>query len=70
MRPRDARAILFVVTTSLLVLILSLVLLRNYLASLAILGAWLAIVMTRPRMLRVMRRLRGEPDWSGYYKDR
>ena len=70
MRPRDARAILFVVTTSLVVLVLSLVLLRSYLGSVAILGAWLAIVMTRPRMLRVMRRLRGEPDWSGYYKDR
>jgi len=26
-------------------------------------------VLTRPRMLRVYRRLRGEPDWGGYFKD-
>ena len=50
-------------------LVLSALLIRNVVASLGLTGAYAAIVFTRPRMLRVFRRLRGSPDWSGYYKN-
>lgn len=69
MRPRDLRAILFCAATILVVFALSAVLLRNYLATIALTAAWAALVLTRPRMQRVFRRLRGEPDWSGYFKN-
>jgi hypothetical protein len=42
---------------------------RNYLASVGLAAAYAAVIFTRPRMLRVFRRLRGDPDWSGYYKN-
>ena len=61
MRPRDARAIAFGAATTILVLILSAVLIRNSFASLGLTAAYAAIVFTRPRMLRVFRRLRGSP---------
>ncbi|MCR5878158.1 hypothetical protein [Phenylobacterium sp. J367] len=69
MRPRDLRAILFCTATTVLLFALSYLAFRNYLASLALTGAWAAFALTRPRMLRVFRRLRGEPDWSGYFKN-
>jgi hypothetical protein len=69
MRPRDARAIAFCVVTTLLLLVASFVLLRSFLISVAATGAYAALVLTRPRMIRVIRRLRGEPDWGGYFKN-
>jgi uncharacterized membrane protein YfcA len=69
MRARDVRAIAFCVTAAILTFVVSYVLLQNTLVSLALtaaLGAWLA---TRPRMQRVFHRLRGDPDWSGYFKN-
>lgn len=69
MRARDVRAILFCVTTTLLVFIVSWLALHNPLVSVAGAAAYAALVFTRPRMLRVFRRLRGEPDWSGYFKN-
>jgi hypothetical protein len=69
MRPRDLRAILFCATTTVLLFAVSFLALRNYFVSLALTGAWAAFVLTRPRMQRVFRRLRGEPDWSGYFKN-
>lgn len=69
MRARDARAILFCVVSTLALMALSFALLRNYLATLALAGAYLAWLLTRPRMQRVIRRLQGAPDWSGYYQD-
>jgi len=69
MRPRDARAILFCAATSVAVFIVCLIVSGNYLVSAAVLAAYLAWILTRPRMVRVMRRLRGEPDWSNYFRD-
>jgi hypothetical protein len=69
MRARDVRAIAFWLTSSLVLLGLVYVLLRNPLAALAVTGAYNAWLLTRPRMIRVFRRLRGEPDWSGYFKN-
>ena len=48
---------------------LSFALTQNYVVALGLTGAYAAFVLTRPRMLRVYRRLRGEPDWGGYFKD-
>jgi hypothetical protein len=69
MRRRDARAILFCVATTIVVLVISYLALFSYLVSLALAGAWVAFVLTRPRMQRVFRRARGEPDWSGYFEN-
>ena len=69
MRARDVRAIAFCVITILAVLAVSALATRNYLASVGLTGAYAAIVLTRPRMLRVFRRLRGDPDWSGYFRN-
>ena len=69
MRARDLRAIAFCVTSVAALFVLSFLLFHNYVASAALAGAigvWLA---TRPRMRRVAHRLRGDPDWSGYFKN-
>ena len=66
MRARDVRAIIFCVVTTLL-LFLGLLTFAGYLVALGGAGAYGAFVATRPRMLRVFHRLRGEPDWSGYF---
>ncbi len=69
MRARDARAIIFCVVTVLALFAAVYLTSRNYLAAVALALAYGAWIMTRARMLRVLRRLRGEADWSGYYKD-
>ncbi|WP_374469500.1 hypothetical protein [Phenylobacterium sp.] len=69
MRPRDVRAILFCAVTTLLLFVVSALIFHNWLVTLGLTGAWAAFVLTRPRMLRVMRRMRGEPDWSGYFRN-
>lgn len=69
MRARDIRAITFCVTTTVAVFLIVLFLGRNYIAAVAATGGWAALVLTRPRMLRVFRRLRGDSDWSGYFKN-
>jgi hypothetical protein len=70
MRARDVRAIAFCTITIAVVAACATVLLRSYLAGLALAAACAAWLLTRPRMVRVFRRLRGQPDWSGYYDDR
>ena len=69
LRPRDARAIAFCVVTIAALAAVSFLLSQNYLLALGLAGAYAALVLTRPRMLRVYRRLRGEPDWGGYFKN-
>jgi hypothetical protein len=69
MRPRDVRAIAFCAATILALAALSFALSQNYLLALGVTGAYAAFVLTRPRMLRVYRRLRGVPDWGGYFKN-
>jgi hypothetical protein len=69
MRARDLRAIAFCAVTTLAVLAVCFLATKNYLASVGLAAAYAAVVFTRPRMLRVFRRLRGDPDWSGYYKN-
>ena len=60
MRPRDAHAILFwIVTTLLLILALQAVGHRWVLTGIAA-AAYNAWLLSRPRMIRVFRRLRGE----------
>jgi|KBSSwiStaDraftv2_1062776.scaffolds.fasta_scaffold151777_2 hypothetical protein len=70
MRARDVRAIAFCSITTVLVLALSWLLLGSPLVSLALTGAYAVWLLTRPRMQRVIGRLRGEPDWSGYFSNR
>lgn len=66
MRARDVRAIGFCLVSTLVLLVGSWVILGSLMISLALAAAWAAWAFTRPRMLRVYRRLGGEPDWSGY----
>jgi hypothetical protein len=67
MRARDIRAIAFCAITIVIVAAGTMILLHSYLVSLALAAACAAWLLTRSRMGRVFRRLRGEPDWSGYY---
>lgn len=67
MRARDVRAITFCAVSMLVLLIGALTLTRSLVVSLALTAAYGALVLTRPRMIRVWRRLRGQPDWSGYF---
>ncbi len=67
MRARDVRAISFWLISTVVLFGGTLVLLRNMIVSLGLSVAYDAWLLTRPRMQRVFRRLRGEPDWSGYY---
>jgi hypothetical protein len=69
MRPRDARAIGFCAVTIIGLATLSFALSQSYLVALGLTSAYAAFILTRPRMLRVYRRLRGEPDWGGYFRD-
>jgi len=70
LRPRDARAIAFWLTSSLVLLAGVYVLTHSVIAAVALVGAYNAWLLTRPRMRRVFRRLRGETvDFSGYYYD-
>jgi len=67
MRARDVRAIVFWAASTAALLVAALLLSRSLLVAAGLAVAWSAFVLTRPRMRRVMRRLRGEPDWSGYF---
>jgi hypothetical protein len=71
MRPRDVRAIAFWIVTSVVLLVGVFVLTgRGVLPAVALTGAYNLWLLTRPRMRRVFRRLRGETvDWSGYFYD-
>ncbi|HEV2531235.1 hypothetical protein [Phenylobacterium sp.] len=70
MRARDVRAIAFWLTSSLVLLVGAYLVSRSVIASVALTGAYNAWLLTRPRMRRVVRRLRGETvDFSGYYMD-
>ncbi len=67
MRARDVRAVAFFGSTTVALLGGSLLLAHNFVVSLGLTIAWDAWLLSRPRMIRVMRRLRGEPDWSAYF---
>ena len=70
MRPRDVRAIAFWLTSSLVILLLVYFGAHSVIAAVALTAAYNAWLLTRPRMRRVLRRMRGETvDFSGYYLD-
>ena len=69
MRSRDARAIAFCIVTITLMAGVSLALSQSYVVALGLTAAYAAFVLSRPRMQRVYRRLRGEPDWGSYFKN-
>jgi uncharacterized protein involved in cysteine biosynthesis len=70
MRARDVRAIAFWITTSLVLLIAAFFATGGVIAAVALTAAYNAWLLTRPRMRRVFRRMRGEPSgFSGYYID-
>ncbi|HEY4031808.1 MAG TPA: hypothetical protein VGM25_15800 [Caulobacteraceae bacterium] len=71
MRPRDARAILFwIASTAVLILALQAGF-HNWLLTAIAAAAYNAWVLSRPRMIRVFRRLRGErfERSDGYFMD-
>lgn len=69
MRARDVRAIVFWFTTTVLLIMLSYVLTGSVIVTAALGLAYNAYLLTRPRARRVVGRLRGDVDWSGYYQD-
>jgi hypothetical protein len=71
MRPRDARAILFWIASSIALVVALEAVLHNWMLvgiTVAVYNAWL---LSRPRMIRVFRRLRGEKfeRSGGYFTD-
>ncbi len=70
MRARDKRAVAFCVTSTAVLLAIAELALRNWLAASALAAAYAVWLMTRPRMVRVMRRMRGETvEKSSYYEN-
>ena len=70
MRSRDVRAIIFLLVTSAVVFGMSWLATHNLIAASALTGAYATWLLTRPRMRRVIRRLRGETvDFNSYYQD-
>lgn len=69
MRARDVRAVAFAVVTTGAVVILSYAMLQIYIVTLALTCSYLIWLFTRPRMTRLIRRARGEPDWSDYFRN-
>jgi hypothetical protein len=69
MRARDVRAIAFCGVTTLAVAVAAQLLVHDILATGALTVAYAALVLTRPRMFRVYRRMQGAPDWSVYFDD-
>jgi hypothetical protein len=60
MRPRDARALLFWVASTVAVILAVQAGLRNWLLTAIAVAAYNAWLLSRPRMIRMFRRLRGE----------
>ena len=70
MRPRDVRAIVFLLATSAAVFGMSWLATHNLIAASALTAAYDVWLLTRPRLRRVLRRLRGETvDFTSYYED-
>lgn len=70
MRARDVRAITFWIVSSLVLLLLVYIVSQSLIAAAALTVAYSVGLLTRPRMRRVLRRLRGETvDFSSYYYD-
>jgi hypothetical protein len=69
MRPRDARALLFWIATTLLLIVALQAVGRRWVLTAILVAGYNAWLLSRPRMVRVLRRLRGE-RWertSGYF---
>ena len=70
MRERDVQALAFCALTTLVLLAILLAVSRNLLVACALTAAYDAWLLTRPRMIRVFRRLRGEKlERGNYYKN-
>jgi len=70
MRSRDVRAIAFCLASTAAVAAGGLLLLPNWVMAAALTVAYAIFIGTRPRMLRVYRRLRGESvEMGGYHWD-
>jgi hypothetical protein len=69
MRARDLRGILFWAAGNVVLVVGTVLVFGNPIATLAAAAAWNAGLLTRPRARRILRRLRGDPDWSGYFKN-
>ncbi len=69
-RGRDVRSLAFCVATILLVYALATAVFGDQTIAAPAAAAYAAFILTRPRMIRVYRRLRGERlERSGYYKN-
>jgi hypothetical protein len=70
MRARDVRAIAFWLSSSFVLLVVVYLASRSVIAAAALTAAYNAWLLTRPRMRRVFKRMRGETaDFTGYYLD-
>ncbi|CAN7285268.1 hypothetical protein LJR225_001465 [Phenylobacterium sp. LjRoot225] len=67
MRARDVRAIAFCIATTAGLLAAAVVITQSLLAGLVLTAAYDAWLLSRPRMVRLFRRLRGDPGWDAYF---
>ena len=71
MRPRDARAVLFWIATTLALILALEAAFHNWVLTAIATATYNAWLLSRPRMIRVFRRLRGErlERSGGYFVD-
>jgi uncharacterized protein (DUF58 family) len=70
LRARDLRAIAFLLVSTLAVLVVAGLVMKHLVAALAVTAAYAVWIATRPRMIRVGRRLRGERvEHISYYSN-
>ena len=72
MRPRDVRAILFWTVSTAVLILLSQALLHRWVLTGVAAAAYNAWLLSRPRMIRVFRRLSGQRTgerYGGYFQD-
>jgi hypothetical protein len=67
LRTRDIRAIVFCAATTLLLVLVLAVVTRSGLVTVGLTLAYAVFLLSRPRMQRVIGRLRDRPTWDGYY---
>jgi len=71
MRPRDARAILFWIASTVVLVLAIQAMMHNWMLTSIAAAAYNAWLLSRPRMIRTFRRLRGErlSRSGGYFLD-
>jgi hypothetical protein len=69
LRLRDVRAILFCLISTTVVSVTAFLWAPNRLIGFGLVFSYLVFILTRPRVQRVIARLRDIPSWRGYFRN-